>query len=221
MITSAWGGIRRRRAGRAFSERAVRDSCGSRFHGVLHHAKVKPGLGTDHEVIRLAGVAFPGGVRVETYLMGLKEIPLKRSVGLKLVWILAGAALLTSCSATRALTQGDAAEHARFNAYAGKPVSEFMWVTARHARSAIWSNQLIAWANINTVYLITVAQPCPDLMTSPTIGISSTLDWVRTRTSYVYAMGRPCRIQSIRPVDYLRMQRDARMHGGGKSGHRG
>ena len=138
---------------------------------------------------------------------------MKRSVVLKVVWILAGTALLASCAATRTLRQGDAAEHARFNAYAGKPVSEFMWVTPRHARSAIWSNQLIAWANINTVYLSTVAQPCPNLITSPTIGISSTLDWVRTRTSYVYSNGQPCRIQSIRPVDYLRMQRDERMHG--------
>ena len=146
---------------------------------------------------------------------------MKRSVGLKFLWILAGAALLTSCSTTRTLTQGDAAEHARFNAYAGKPISEFMWVTPRHARSAIWSNQLIAWANINTVYLITVAQPCPDLMTSPTIGISSTLGWVRTRTSYVYSMGHPCRIQTIQPVDYLRMQRDERRQDGGKSGQRG
>ena len=142
---------------------------------------------------------------------------MKRSAWLKAVWILAATALLASCSATRALTQGNAAEHARFNAYAGKPISEFMWVTPRHARSAIWSNQLIAWANINTVYLITVAQPCPDLMTSPRIGISSTLGWVRTHTSYVYSMGHPCRIQTIQPVDYLRMQRDERVQDRSKS----
>jgi hypothetical protein len=146
---------------------------------------------------------------------------MKRSVPLKVMGILAATALLASCSATRAMVRGDAAEHARFNAYAGKPISEFMWVTPRHARSAIWSNQLIAWANINTVYLITVAQPCPDLMTSPTIGISSTVGWVRAHTSYVYSHGQPCRIQSIQPVHYLRMQRDERMHDRGKSGQAG
>ncbi len=146
---------------------------------------------------------------------------MRRSVPLKVVCILAASALLASCSATRALRHGDAAEHARFNAYAGKRVREFMWVIPRHARSAIWSNQLIAWANINTVYLITVAQPCPDLLTSPTIGISSILDWVRVRTSYVYSMGHPCRIQTIQPVHYRRMLRAERLQAGGKPGRTG
>jgi hypothetical protein len=146
---------------------------------------------------------------------------MKRSIPLKVVWIMAATALLASCSATRALRQKDAVEHARFNAYAGKPISEFMWVTPRHARSAIWSNQLIAWANINTVYLITVARPCPDLLTSPTLGISSTVGWVRAHTSYVYSHGQPCRIQTIQPVHYLRMQRDERMHARASSGQTG
>jgi hypothetical protein len=142
---------------------------------------------------------------------------MKHSYGLRILCLLAGVALLTSCSTTHGLMQADAAEHARFNAYAGKPITEFRWITPGHRRAAIWTNQLIAWANINTVYLITVAPPCPDLLTAPTLGLSSIQGWVQARTSYVYAQGEPCRIATIQPVHYLRMLRAERKGGAMKA----
>lgn len=135
---------------------------------------------------------------------------MKHSKSFRMVWLLAGAALLAACSTARTLQQRNAAEHARFNAYAGKPVDEFTWISSHRGRAAIWTNQIIAWPTINKPYLITVAQPCPNLMLANHIGISSTLSSVRAHTDYVYARGRACEIQTIQPVDYARMQREQR-----------
>ncbi|MGH8294866.1 MAG: DUF6491 family protein [Steroidobacteraceae bacterium] len=135
---------------------------------------------------------------------------MKHSRSFHVGWLLAAAVLLASCAGVRTLPQQDAAQHARFNAYAGAPVNEFMWVASHRGRSAIWTNQVVAWANINRPYLLTVAQPCPNLMLANGIRITSTMNTVRARTDYVIARGRHCEIQKIQPVHYLRMQRDLR-----------
>lgn len=126
----------------------------------------------------------------------------------RVAWLVAAAALLASCSGIRTLRQQDAAEHARFNAYAGKPVRQFTWVTRNRSTRAIWTNQLVAWSDINQAYLITVAQPCPNLMTAPHVSVGSTAGTVFAHANLVFAKGRSCEIETIQPVDYRQMQRD-------------
>jgi hypothetical protein len=141
-----------------------------------------------------------------------QETTVTRSNPIRIAGMLAAAALLASCSATRTLQKRDAAQQARFQAYAGKPVREFTWLTDSHrGRWAIASNQLVAWSNFERPYLLTVAQPCPNLMlASPGIGITSSLDSVIAGQSYVIAQGFHCEIETIQPVDYRRMQRQER-----------
>jgi hypothetical protein len=127
----------------------------------------------------------------------------------RIMGMLAAAALLASCAGISSLVRQDNAEAARFNAYAGKPVDHFMWLTEHQGTAAISANQLVAWADFDRPYLITVVQPCPDLMLHFQ-GISSTLDEVYVRYDRITVAGRICRIQSIRPVDYRRMWSDLR-----------
>jgi Family of unknown function (DUF6491) len=132
---------------------------------------------------------------------------MKQSKSFRILGLLAGTALLASCAA---LQRQDATEHARFDAYAGKPVAQFTWLTSQHGTSAISKNQLVVWTDINRPYLITVVQPCPDLMLANGIAITSTIDTVHARADYVIARGFHCEIQTIQPIDYLAMRRAIR-----------
>jgi hypothetical protein len=131
--------------------------------------------------------------------------------------LLAAAVLIASCAWVSSLDKQDTAEAARFNAYAGKPVDHFMWLIQHRGTAAISSNQLVAWADFDRPYLITVAQPCPDLMLNFQ-GITSTVDQVYARSDLVAARSHFCNIQSIRPVDFRRMERDLGQNLAGASG---
>lgn len=129
---------------------------------------------------------------------------MKASKSICIAGTLAAAALLASCAG---LARQDASLAARYNAYAGQPVDHFTWVLQHRGWTPINSNQLVAWSDANSPYLITVVQPCPDLMLSAG-GITSTLDEVHARSNFVLAAGRRCSIGTIRPIDYRRMQQD-------------
>ena len=118
-------------------------------------------------------------------------------------------ALLASCSSIP-LSQRDAAERARFEAYAGKPVDHFTWLTHYEGWEPISPNQLVVWTDINQAYLITVFHPCTDLMFARGIGLTSTADTVYAHFDHVRAEGWTCIIDTIQPVDYLRMEHDMR-----------
>jgi len=125
-------------------------------------------------------------------------------------WLLvAAAAFLAACSGIP-LKQRDAAELARFEAYAGKPVDHFTWLTHYQGWEPISPNQLVVWTNINQAYLITVFHPCTDLMFARRIGLSSTADTVYAHFDHVNVEGWRCTIDTIQPVDYLRMEHDLR-----------
>lgn len=123
--------------------------------------------------------------------------------------LLISAALLASCSGIP-LEQREAAERARFEAYAGKPVDHFTWLTHYEGWEPISRNQLVVWTDINRAYLITVFKPCTDLMFARRIGLTSTADSVYAHFDHVRADGWNCVINTIQPVDYLRMQHDQR-----------
>ena len=129
---------------------------------------------------------------------------MKPSKSIRIAGLLAAAALLTSCAG---LARQDAAQAARYNAYAGQPVDHFTWLIQHRGWTAISDNQLIAWADANSPYLITVVEPCPNLWFDAR-GITSTQDEVRAHTNFVLSAGRFCQIQSIRPIDYRRMQHE-------------
>jgi len=117
--------------------------------------------------------------------------------------------LVAACSSIP-LSQRDAAERDRFEAYAGKPVDHFTWLTHYQGWEPISSNQLIVWTDINQAYLVTVFKPCTDLMFARRIGLTSTADTVYAHFDHVKAEGWTCIIDTIRPVDYLRMEHDLR-----------
>jgi Family of unknown function (DUF6491) len=128
---------------------------------------------------------------------------------LRAAWVLVAAALLTACSGIP-LRQREAAERNRFEAYAGKPVDHFTWLTHYQGWEPISPDQLVVWTDINQAYLITVFRPCTDLMFARRIGLSSTADTVYAHFDSVHAEGWRCIINTIQPVDYLRMEHDLR-----------
>ena len=132
-----------------------------------------------------------------------------RSCFIRGAWLLAAAALLASCSGIP-LKQREAAERARFEAYAGKPVDHFTWFTHYDGWEPISRNQLVVWTDINQAYLVTVFSPCTDLMFARRIGLTSTADTVYAHFDAVRAEGWRCIIDTIRPVDYRRMEHDLR-----------
>ena len=124
-------------------------------------------------------------------------------------WLLVAAAFLASCSGIP-LKQREAAERNRFETYAGKPVDHFTWLTHYDGWEPISPDQLVVWTDINQAYLITVFHPCTDLMFARRIGLTSTADTVYAHFDDITAEGWRCIINTIQPVDYLRMQRDLR-----------
>jgi len=124
-------------------------------------------------------------------------------------WLLITAALLTACSGIP-LRQRDAAERARFEAYAGKPVDHFTWLTHYQGWEPISPDQLVVWTDLNQAYLVTVFHPCTDLMFAHRIGLTSTADTVYAHFDSVHAEGWRCTIKTIQPIDYRKMQQDER-----------
>lgn len=123
--------------------------------------------------------------------------------------LLVAAALLTSCSGIP-LKQRDAAERARFEAYAGKPVDHFTWLTNYQGWEPISPDQLVVWTDLNQAYLITVFHPCTDLMFAHRIALTPTADTIYAHFDSVHVEGWKCIINTIQPVDYLRMEHDQR-----------
>jgi hypothetical protein len=124
-------------------------------------------------------------------------------------WLLVTAALLASCSGIP-LRQSDAAEHARFEAYAGKPVDHFTWLSNYEGWVPISRDQLVVWTDLNQAYLITVFPPCTDLMFAHRIALTPTADTIYAHFDSVHVEGWKCIINTIQPVDYLRMEHDER-----------
>lgn len=128
---------------------------------------------------------------------------------LRAVSLLGAAALLASCSGIP-LKERDAAQRARFEAYAGKPVDHLTWLTDYDGWEPISRDQLVLWTDINQAYLITVFRPCTDLMFAQRIALHPTASTLYAHFDSVHVEGWNCIIKTIQPVDYKRMQRDLR-----------
>lgn len=87
-----------------------------------------------------------------------------------------------------------------YEAHAGKPVDKLVWRTGYKRLSPLSADKLLVWTDLNTAYLVTVLHPCTDLMFARHIGITTTIDTVRTNTDYVVADGWRCMIKTIQPI---------------------
>lgn len=124
------------------------------------------------------------------------------------VWPLVAAVLLTSCSVVRTMEWQDTTRHALLDAYAGKPVTHIIYLEVDPGLLAISANQLVTWTDFTQAhaYLITVGKGCANLYTTGA-HVTSTGNQMWAHADHVFAGG-ACEIQSILPVDWLRVQRD-------------
>lgn len=122
-------------------------------------------------------------------------------------WLPFAAILLAACASTP-LAQQDTAERASYMAHAGAPVPQFTWVGSYRRSTAISSDQVVVWTDLNSAYLVTALHPCANLWFSHNIGFTQTGDSVYARVNLVRADGWTCGIKSIQPVDYRAVEQD-------------
>jgi hypothetical protein len=145
-----------------------------------------------------------------------KGATVKHLKAFRLVGPLIAAALLASCSVVRTAEWQNTTRHALLDAYAGKPVTHITYLLPRYARTleVVSANQLVTWPFRQAhAYLITVGKGCPDLRSTGVSIISPGGDvWAHFDDVLIfdYNPGQPnaCEIQTIQPVDLLRVQRD-------------
>lgn len=97
-----------------------------------------------------------------------------------------------------------------YQAQAGEPVAGFRY-SERNLRWAALDNQtMVFWAAADQVYLVSMAQRCPDLDVAHAIEVTSRMRQVTARWDGVTVVSRPggptrarmpCRIDTIRPLN--------------------
>jgi hypothetical protein len=123
--------------------------------------------------------------------------------------LLASLALIGACSGTPR-RQGSDEELQRYMAYAGEPVSSFSLFGGLDNWQSLSRDKIVVWTKPNDAYMVTVQQPCSDLSFAQRIGVTSTGTTVNKGLDFVTARHQKCTILEIRPVNYRRMQEDAR-----------
>ena len=125
-------------------------------------------------------------------------------------WLLPMIAVLTACSGIP-LKEREAAQRARYEAYAGAPIQQFTWIGQYNSWEPIGTNKLVVWTTPFQAYLLKVAPPCDNLEFINRIGLTSTSNTVYARFDAIKVdHGWRCPIQEIRPIDYGRMRQDMR-----------
>jgi hypothetical protein len=139
-------------------------------------------------------------------------------------------ALLVGCSSVP-IDQREAAQRARFESYASKPVEQFTWLgryyswqylgktSEQNAGKTVDSYEIVLWTTPFEAYLMKVMPPCEDLPFALAIGLTSTVRTVSSHFDFVLVhhageerhLPWRCPIREIRPVDYRRMQHDLKM----------
>ena len=124
--------------------------------------------------------------------------------------ILLVAALLAAGCSGIPRRERDQEQLDRYMRYAGEPVDHITYLGHYDNWQSVSRYQLVLWTNINDAYLITVRPPCEDLQFAQRIGITQTASTISSRFDAVLVKHWRCQISEIRPVDYLRMKKDAR-----------
>jgi|JI81BgreenRNA_FD_contig_111_172639_length_760_multi_2_in_0_out_0_1 hypothetical protein len=99
-----------------------------------------------------------------------------------------------------AATEREAASLARYEAAAGAPVASFRFFRI-DGYTALGDHAVAVWTGARQAYLLTVAEPCPELRWSLSIGVTSSMSRVYADFDRVQTRDGSCRIRSIRPID--------------------
>lgn len=116
--------------------------------------------------------------------------------------ILAALAAVTACSAMRHREEKDAETLQRYIDYADKPIDSFNYLGNFDRWISLGSSKLVVWTQINTAYLLTVREPCPDLPFAMNIGLTAGAGTVHRGFDAVQVGSDRCIITEIRPVNY-------------------
>lgn len=118
--------------------------------------------------------------------------------------------LLTACASSRQYEQQQKENLARFQKYAGEPISEITSYTHDDGWSSVDNEHVVVHVNVNQSYLFTLAPPCYELeRASVFLGIKTRLPHVISSGFDSVRIGRDtCRILEIRPLNYKQMQAD-------------
>jgi len=102
---------------------------------------------------------------------------------------------------------------ARYLPYAGAPVDHFNWMGYIDGWEALSDSELVVFVGAHGAYLLTVWSPCGTrgLPWVNHIGLTRSIAGaVYARLDAVRVEHTTCPISEIRPIDYQRMQQDAR-----------
>ncbi len=99
---------------------------------------------------------------------------------------------------------------ARYQKYAGAPVSEFTMVDM-YQWQVVGPEKLVVWPTINTAYLLTVDKPCVRLQWTNGLALTQQMRMkVTNKFDFVQFEHQDCKIVEIRPIDYKAMLKDDR-----------
>ena len=124
-------------------------------------------------------------------------------------WLLLILASIGACSAPPR-KQSDGRELERYMTYAGEPITSFSMLGGLDNWQSLSRDKVVIWTRPNEAYLLTVQLPCSDLSFAQRIGVTSTGTTVSQGLDFVKVREQKCTIAEIRPLDYRRMQEDAR-----------
>ncbi|HEY4365797.1 MAG TPA: DUF6491 family protein [Steroidobacteraceae bacterium] len=120
------------------------------------------------------------------------------------------AAFITACSSGSPRRTSDAEELQRYSQYAGEPISSFSLLGGLYNWSSLGKDKVAVWTTSSQAYLLTVQLPCNELPFAQRIGVTSAGSTVSKGLDFVKVGHQKCPIAEIRPIDYRRMQQDAK-----------
>ncbi len=129
------------------------------------------------------------------------------SIGRAVTGAIAAVLLLAACASTLPLTQRQTTRLKRYEAHAGAPIGQFTRYSDYQRWTALSPDTLAYWTNVNRAYLITVAEPCTNLLFANGIALTSHANVVQTHFDFVDARGFHCMIERIQPLDFHRARR--------------
>ncbi|MFB9068038.1 DUF6491 family protein [Pseudofulvimonas gallinarii] len=108
---------------------------------------------------------------------------------------------LAACASTAERRQFEQEQLAIYSKHAGEPVDRI-----RSFRLISWQPagdlNLLLEARLNEWYWLEVDGPCMELPYAQAIGVKTSMNTLQARFDSILVEGQPCRIRTIRPIDY-------------------
>lgn len=125
------------------------------------------------------------------------------------MFLCAGVILIAGCTSSAERRQMESEELAAYTRHAGAPVDQI-----RSFRLISWQpvsdRSILLEARLNEWYLIDVSGPCMGLPFAHAIGVENSMNALQARFDNIIVEGQPCRIETIRPVDYKAAREEIR-----------